>query len=72
MLNEFVADERGLVAVRFDKSLSKDEDAKQTYYSEELAAMVLSYGKGLSEKQAQAQGAGRVKDAVITVPSYYN
>ena len=34
--------------------------------------MVLSYGKGLSEKQAQGQGAGRVKDAVITVPSYYN
>lgn len=32
--------------------------------------MVLAYGKGLAEKQAQ--GAGRVKDAVITVPSYYN
>ena len=34
--------------------------------------MVLAYGKGLSEKQAQALGAGRVKDAVLTVPSYYN
>jgi len=39
-----------------------------TYLSEELAAMILAYGRELAEKQAN----GSVKDAVITVPSYYN
>lgn len=31
--------------------------------------MILAYGKLLSEKQAES---GACRDAVITVPSYYN
>ena len=74
VLNDFVEDERGMIAVQTfsidEKALKADEDAKETYYSEELAAQILSYGKGLAERQAD--GNGRVKDAVITVPSHYN
>ena len=66
-------DERGLLAVQTfsidKKELKEDADAKTTYLSEELAAQILAYGRELAEKQAGGQ---IVKDAVITVPSYYN
>jgi len=39
-----------------------------TYYTEELVAQVLGYGRKLAEAQAN----GLVKDAVITVPAHYN
>ena len=56
ILNDFVEDERGLVAVQTftidKKELKEDEDAMTTYMSEELAAMILAYGRELSEKQA--------------------
>jgi hypoxia up-regulated 1 len=48
--------------------LKEDKDAKNTLFTEEIVAMILAYGKNLSEKQANA----KVKDAVITVPNYYN
>lgn len=71
ILNDFVEDERGLMAVQTfsidKKELKEDEDAMTTYMSEELAAMILAYGRELSEKQAK----GLVKDAVITVPSFW-
>lgn len=73
VLNDFVEDERGLLAVQTfsidKKELKEDADAKTTYLSEELAAQILAYGRELAEKQAGGQ---IVKDAVITVPSYYN
>ena len=72
-MNDFVEDERGLMAVQTfsidKKELKEDEDAKTTYFTEELAAMVLAYGRELAEKTAGGQV---VKDAVITVPSYYD
>ena len=74
VLTDMVADDRGLIATQcfsIDKhELKEDENAKTTYFTEELISMVLQYGKMLSEKQAE--GTGAVKDAVITVPSYYN
>ena len=74
VLNDFVEDERGLIAVQTfsidKKALKDDEDATTEYFNEELVAMVLAYGKSLSERQAS--GNSLVKDAVITVPSYYN
>ena len=74
VLNDFVQDERGLIAAQtfsIDKKELKDnEDATTDYFSEELVAMILAYGKGLSERQAQ--GNSLVKDAVLTVPSYYD
>ena len=41
-----------------------------TYFNEEMVAMILAYGRELAERQAA--GNNKVKDAVITVPSYYN
>ena len=74
VLTDFVSDDRGLIATQcfsIDKhELKEDENAKATYFTEELVSMVLSYGRKLSE--LQADGTGAVKDAVITVPSYYN
>ena len=53
ILNDFVEDERGLIAVQTfsidKKELKNDEDAMTTYFTEELVAMILGYGKGLSE-----------------------
>ena len=74
VLTDFVSDDRGLIATQcfsIDKhELKEDENAKATYFTEELVSMVLQYGRKLSE--LQAEGTGAVKDAVITVPSYYN
>ena len=74
VMNDFVEDDRGLIAAQTfsinKKELKEDEDAMTTYFSEELVANILAYGKSLSERQAE--GSGIVKDAVITVPSYYD
>jgi molecular chaperone DnaK (HSP70) len=67
ILNDFVKDERGLVAFQTFSLDSKDEQT--IYYTEEVFAMILKYGRTLSE--IQAEGA-TVKDAVITIPSYFN
>lgn len=73
VLNDFVEDERGFVAFQsFSLDKKKDEDSEEdalvTYYTEELVAQVLGYGRKLAEAQAK----GLVKDAVITVPAHYN
>jgi hypoxia up-regulated 1 len=65
-LNEFVEDERGLVAFQTFSLNSKEEST--IYYTEEILAMILKYGRELSEKSA---GGATVRDAVITIPSYF-
>jgi molecular chaperone DnaK (HSP70) len=70
-MNEFVEDERGLIA--FQTFSIKNEDdaekgsAKTIYYTEEMVAQILAYGKFLAERQA----GGAVVDTVLTVPSYF-
>jgi heat shock protein 1/8 len=66
VMTDFVSDERGYVAYQTFSVENKDE--KIIHYSEELVAMILSYGKMLAEKQADG---GLVRDAVITVPSWF-
>ena len=66
VMNEFVEDERGLVAWQ-TFSIDGKEDST-IYYTEEIVAMILKYGRNLAEKQAD----GTVVDAVITIPSYFN
>jgi len=66
VLNEFVEDERGLVAFQTFSLNSKEEST--IYYTEEILAMILKYGRELSEKSA---GGATVRDAVITIPSYF-
>jgi hypoxia up-regulated 1 len=71
VMNEFVEDERGLIA--FQTFSIKNEDdaekgsAKTIYYTEEMVAQILAYGKFLAERQA----GGAVVDTVLTVPSYF-
>ena len=67
VLNDFVEDERGLVAFQTFSIESKDEQS--IYYTEEILAMILKYGRQLSEIQS---GGATVKDSVITIPSYFN
>lgn len=52
-------------------SLDKIKNEKgemETYFTEEIVAMILKYGRTLAETQAK----GTVRDAVITIPSYFN
>lgn len=65
--NEIEPDERGLVGWKVHKKQKDGEKNEEILYTEELIAMLLKYGKMLSEKQA----GGTVKDCVITIPSYY-
>jgi hypoxia up-regulated 1 len=72
VLNDFVADDRGLVAMQSfaigDKKSTDDEPVESTtFYTEELVATLLKYGRNLAEKTA----GGKVTEAVITVPSYF-
>jgi hypoxia up-regulated 1 len=66
VMNEFVRDERGLIAFQTFSIEKKDENV--VYYSEEILGMILKYGKQLAEKQANGSS---VVDCVITVPSYF-
>ena len=70
VMNDFVEDERGLVAWQMfsiDKKKSDEEDKLTTYFTEELIATLFKYGRNLAETTAK----GVVKEAVITVPSYF-
>lgn len=72
VLNDFAADERGLVAMQSfaigDQKSADDEPAESTtFYTEELVATLLKYGRNLAEKTAD----GKVTEAIITVPSYF-
>ena len=65
--NEIEADDRGLIGWKIQKKTKDGEKNEEIMYTEELIAMLLKYGKMLSERQA----GGTVKDCVITIPSYY-
>lgn len=67
ILNDFVKDERGILAFQ-SFSLDPKKDEPLEYFTEEMVAMILKYGRDLAEYQAK----GDVRDAVITVPSYYS
>lgn len=66
-MNEIQADERGLIGWKLQKKGKDGESTEEIMYTEELIAMLLKYGRQLSEKQA----GGTVKDCVITIPSYF-
>ena len=69
LFNEFVADERGLVAWKITRPANGDEDPKeeQILFSEEVVAMLFGYVKMLAEIQAETT----VRDCVITIPSWF-
>lgn len=71
MMNDFVEDSRGLMAYQTFTIKEGDDDTssseKSTYFTEDIVAQVLGYGKFLAEKQA----ASPVVDTVLTVPSYF-
>jgi len=46
----------------------READEMETYFTEEIVAMILKYGRTLAETQAK----GTVRDAVLTIPSYFN
>ncbi|BFI40486.1 hypoxia up-regulated 1 [Marchantia polymorpha subsp. ruderalis] len=56
---DVIKDDRGAVSIR-------THDKQSVFRSEELLAMVLSYGRDLAEAHAK----GVIKDAIITVPPY--
>jgi len=70
VMNDFVADERGLVGYEVFslEKKDKDEGIKEHYFVEEIIAMIMKYGRTLAETQA----GGSVRDSVITIPSYFN
>ena len=67
-MNEMVEDDRGLIGWKVKKNPKDAEEEPEIYYTEELIAMILKYGRKLSEIQA----GGTVKDCVITIPSYFD
>ncbi len=66
-MNEFIEDERGLVAFQTLSLNGKDE--RTIYYTEEILGMLLKYGRTLSENMVEG---ATVRDAVITIPSYFS
>lgn len=68
IMNEIVEDDRGLIGWKVKKNPKDEEEEPEIFYTEELVAMILKYGKKLSEIAA----GGTVKDCVITVPSYFD
>ena len=64
--NDFATDERGLIAFQSFQLDKKDETVE--YFTEEMISMILKYGRELAETQAK----GSVRDAVITVPNYFD
>jgi molecular chaperone DnaK (HSP70) len=67
IFNEFASDERGLVGWKITRKQKEGEPTEEIFYTEELIAVLLKFGKQLSEKQAN----GTVRDCVITIPSYF-
>jgi molecular chaperone DnaK (HSP70) len=70
VMNDFVEDERGLVAYQMftlDKKKIKEGEETEIFYTEEILSHILKYGRTLAERQA----GGNVFDAVITIPSYF-
>ncbi len=57
VMNEFVTDERGLIAYQTFAIKEGDDDTnttsdKQTFYTEDIVAQILGYGRYLAERQA--------------------
>ena len=67
IMNEIVEDDRGLIGWKVHMNPKDTEEEPEILYTEELVAMILKYGKKLSEISA----GGTVKDCVITIPSYF-
>jgi hypoxia up-regulated 1 len=67
IVNEFTQDDRGLIGWKVMKKDEEGNSEAEIYYTEELVAQLLKYGRKLSEIQAK----GTIKDCVITIPSYY-
>ena len=68
-MNEFAEDDRGLLGWKISrKNVTSGEKIDEILYSEELVAVILKYGKQLSEIQAGTP----IRDAVITIPSYFD
>src|SRR5665811_559697 len=67
LFNEFTSDERGLVGWKITKKEKEGEPVEEIFYTEELIAILLKFGRQLAEKQAN----GTVRDCVITIPSYF-
>jgi hypoxia up-regulated 1 len=67
--NNFVADERGYTALKVTRPPAGEgeEPVEEILYTEEIVGMLLKYVKMLAEKQA----GGSVREAVITVPSWF-
>ncbi len=68
VFNEFASDERGLVGWKIVKKSKEGDPVEEIFYTEELIAILLKFGRQLAEKQAN----GTVRDCVITIPSYFN
>jgi molecular chaperone DnaK (HSP70) len=60
-------DERGLIGFTVKKD-STESAEEEIFYTEELLAMILGYGRKLAETLSE----GYVRDTVITVPSYFD
>lgn len=72
VMNEFVVDERGLVAWVSFTIKEGDDDTKgqsetTTYFTEDIVSQILGYGKYLADRQAGSP----VVDTVLTVPGYF-
>lgn len=66
-VNPIEADDRGLIGWKITRKHENGTKEDNIYYTEELTAQLLKYGRQLSEKQA----GGTIKDCVITIPSYF-
>ena len=67
VVNQITPDDRGLIGWKVTRKHENGTKEENIYYTEELMAQLLKFGKYLSERQAQ----GTIKDCVITIPSYF-
>ena len=72
VFNQLEKDDRGLIGWKINKnkgnSQSSDSGSNdEILYTEELIAILLKFGRQLSEKQANST----IRDCIITVPSYF-
>lgn len=50
IFNEFASDERGLVGWKISKKQKEGEPIEEIFYTEEIIAILLKFGRQLSEK----------------------
>ena len=70
IMNDISEDDRGFVGWKLTRDVYRNgsEPVDEIFYTEELIGQLFKYGKQMSEKQA---GVSAIKDAVITIPSYF-